>query len=269
MKKLIILAAVVAVIASTGCKSEKPEESGSSELRLYCGAGIRPPVAQMAEAFEREHGVKVVVDYAGSEVLLSKIKLVRKGDLYMPGDKHYVDQAEQEGMILSQQSACYFVPTILVRKGNPKNIGGLQDLVKADLKLGLGDAKACAIGRKTKQIFAKNNRRLLPRARYGGANPAGEECDFHGERRRAQLYREPPDGREVRRIRHFRCRAGNFCRAQLSHRARGIERNRRPSTPCGGVLLVLSKYFPCERSSRVYNALFTQWSVGRPGRAAL
>jgi len=161
MKTLTLSVAAVIALALIGCKAEDPEqsesESDSKELLLYCGAGIRPPAAQMAEAFEREHGVKVVVDYAGSEVLMSKIKLTRKGDLYMPGDKHYVDQAAQEGMILSQQSVCYFVPTILTQKGNPKNIRGLQDLVEAGLKLGLGDGKACAIGRKTKQIFAKND----------------------------------------------------------------------------------------------------------------
>jgi molybdate transport system substrate-binding protein len=142
-----------------GCKADKPEESGQTakELLLYCGAGIRPPVQEIAESFEGEHGVKVVTDYAGSEVLLSKIKLSQRGDLYMPGDKHYVEQAAKEGMILSQQSVCYFVPTILVRKDNPKNIHGLSDLLADGVKLGLGDAKACAIGRKTKQIFAKNN----------------------------------------------------------------------------------------------------------------
>ena len=142
-----------------GCKAEKSEEfdSEAKELLLYCGAGIRPPVEQMVEAVGREHGVRIVTDYAGSEVLISKIKLTRKGDLYMPGDKHYVEQAAQEGMILSQKSVCYFVPTILVQKGNPKDIRGLQDLLKAGLKLGLGDDKACAIGRKTKQIFAKND----------------------------------------------------------------------------------------------------------------
>ncbi|UCF15851.1 MAG: molybdate ABC transporter substrate-binding protein [Phycisphaerales bacterium] len=151
MKKLIFVAGIV-TLALTGCKGERPKE-----LLLYCGAGIRPPVEEVIGAFEREHGVKVVVDYAGSEVLLSKLKLARKGDLYMPGDKHYVDQAAAEGMILSQQSVCYFVPTILVRKGNPKNIRGLEDLTTEGVKLGLGNAQACAIGRKTRQIFAKND----------------------------------------------------------------------------------------------------------------
>ena len=159
LKKLTFVTVVITAMLLFGCKADKPEEPDSAvnELLLYCGAGIRPPVQEIAEAFEREHGVKVVTDYAGSEVLLSKIKLARKGDLYMPGDKHYVEQAAQEGMILSQQSVCYFVPTILVRKGNPQNISSLQDLLADGLKLGIGDSKACAIGRKTKQIFAKNN----------------------------------------------------------------------------------------------------------------
>ena len=158
VKSQIRCAVLIAVLLS-GCNRDTPQESDSAakELLLYCGAGIRPPVEQIAETFEREHGVKIAIDYAGSEVLLSKIKLAKQGDLYMPGDQYYVDQAAKEGMILSQKALCYFVPTILVQKGNPKNIAGLEDLLRPGLKLGLGDAKACAVGRTSKQIFAKNN----------------------------------------------------------------------------------------------------------------
>jgi len=151
VKKVTIILIVAIGVLLCGCKAKK------QELLLYCGAGIRPPVEELVKTFGQKYDVKIVTDYAGSEVLLSKIKLVRRGDLYMPGDKHYVEQAAQEGMVLSQRSVCYFVPTILVRKGNPKNISGLEDLLQPGLKLGLGDAKACAIGRKTKQIFTKNN----------------------------------------------------------------------------------------------------------------
>lgn len=142
-----------------GCSKRKTESSPSQtkELLLYCGAGIRPPVDELVETFRKEHGVKIAIDYAGCEVLLSKIKLTRRGDLYMPGDNYYVKQASREGMILSQFSVCYFVPTILVQKGNPKNIRGLKDLFQGGLKLGLGDPNACAIGRVTQQILVKNN----------------------------------------------------------------------------------------------------------------
>ncbi len=150
---------VVTVIILCGCEGDRPSDGDSEavELLLYCGAGIRPPADELVETFGREHNIKIVTDYAGSEVLLSKIRLVQQGDLYMPGDRHYVEQARREGMILSQKSVSYWVPTILVQKGNPKKISGLEDLLRPGLKLGLGDANACAIGRSTKRIFAKNN----------------------------------------------------------------------------------------------------------------
>jgi len=159
MKKLVLAVTIVIAVLLSGCKAEKAGKSDSEakKLLLYCGAGIRPPADELVESFGREHGVKIATNYAGSETLLSTIRLIRSGDLYMPGDKHYVEQAAQEGMILSQRSVCYFVPTIFVQKGNPKNIRRLQDLLRPGLKLGFGDSKACAIGRTTKQILAKNN----------------------------------------------------------------------------------------------------------------
>ena len=139
----------VLALICIGCAPESP--------RLYCGAGIRPPVAELVEEFGREHGVNFECDYAGSEVLFSRIKLTGQGDLYMPGDVHYVELAEKEGLIASKKTVCYFVPVIQVRKGNPKNIRTLTDLTRPDVKVGLGDPKACAIGRKSSKIFAKSD----------------------------------------------------------------------------------------------------------------
>jgi molybdate transport system substrate-binding protein len=159
------LAALAAALWLAGCGPGKTDNkagreakkpAATPELLVYCGAGIRPPVAELTEIFGKENGCKVVTDYAGSEVLLSRLKLAGRGEVYVPGDKHYIDQASEAGLILSRRSVCYFVPAILVQKGNPKGITGLKDLVKPGVKLGLGDAKACAIGRKSNRIFKKN-----------------------------------------------------------------------------------------------------------------
>ena len=151
-RALCRLVAIGAGLALSGCG----KKAAAERLLLYCGAGIRPPVAEMAEEFGKRHGVKVECDYAGSNILLSRIKLSRRGDLYMPGDIHYVEQAEEEGLVHSKRTACYFIPVILVRKGNPRGIRGLADLARPEVKLGLGDPKACAIGRKSFRIFRKN-----------------------------------------------------------------------------------------------------------------
>jgi molybdate transport system substrate-binding protein len=129
---------------------------GDGELYLYCGAGIRLPVAEAIEAFQNETGISVTPDYAGSGVLLSRIKASRQGDLYMPGDERYIDRAEELKLAASRKSICYFVPVIMVQEGNPKKIQGLADLTKEGVKLALGDPEACAIGKVTVQIFKKN-----------------------------------------------------------------------------------------------------------------
>jgi molybdate transport system substrate-binding protein len=159
IKQLFFAATLVTAMMLTACdrKDPKQEQSAGKELILYCAAGIRPPVAELIEIFKREHGVEIFTDYAGSEVLLSKIKLSHSGDLYIPGDKHYIEQAVREDMILSRRSIFYWIPTILVSKGNPKKISGLKDILRTGLKLGLGDPNACAIGRTSRQILANNN----------------------------------------------------------------------------------------------------------------
>jgi molybdate transport system substrate-binding protein len=158
MKNILILLFVILLVFPLGCGKEDGEqkEKASRELLLYCGAGIKPPVSELIEIFSRENNVRIAADYAGSETQLSKFTLTRFGDLYMPGDKYYVDQAAAKGMVEYQKPVCYFVPVILVQKGNPRAIQTLQDLLKPGLKLGLGDAKACAIGRKSIKIFEKN-----------------------------------------------------------------------------------------------------------------
>ena len=136
-----------------GC-GEAPDDA---RLLLHCGAGIRPAAAELAEEFGRQQGVTVECNYAGSEVLLGRIKLSGLGDLYMPGDVHYVELAQKEGLCSAPTTGCYFVPVILVQKGNPKNIRSLEDLKKPGIVIGLGNPEMCAIGRKSAKILAKNN----------------------------------------------------------------------------------------------------------------
>ncbi len=161
---LLILVSASLLVADCGEKAGQSSGPAVKEvagqdattLRLYCGAGIRPPAAELVELFQKQHGVKIETMYSGSNLLLGQIKLSHKGDLYMPGDVHYVEQAEKEGLIQSKKKVAYFIPVILVQKGNPKNIQTLEDLLKPGVKLGLGNPQACAIGRKTMKIFAKN-----------------------------------------------------------------------------------------------------------------
>ena len=159
-RQCAVLLAFGLVIGISGCGKEpaaRPDEQEKPVLMLFCGAGIQLPVSELVEEFSRSHRCRIDADYAGSEVLLSRIRLKKKGDLYMPGDQSYLDIAAKAGMIESEKVACYFVPAILVAKGNPRRISTLRDLTGAGIRLGLGDSSACAIGRQSRKVFAKNS----------------------------------------------------------------------------------------------------------------
>ncbi len=149
-----LVRAVTLAAALAGC-GPKPVPS-PEELVLFCGAGLKPPVDEIAAAFRDAAGVAVAVDYAGSDVLLSKVKAAARGDVFIPGDAYYLEQAAARDLVRARTTLCYFVPTILVAKGNPKGIRALPDLVAPGVKLGLGDADVCAVGKQSRLLLEKN-----------------------------------------------------------------------------------------------------------------
>ena len=160
----LLVAALLIAFGAAGCQpgestSQSPSSSNGGDgarLLLYCGAGIRPAADEIVKAFEAKHGTTVECTYDGSERLLASIKLSGVGDVYMPGDVHYVEQATDQGLVTSHRNACYFIPVILVQKGNPKSVRALHDLTREGLDVGLGNPEYCAIGRKTLKLFEKN-----------------------------------------------------------------------------------------------------------------
>jgi len=126
-------------------------------LFIYAGAGLKPALDELTKAFVAKTGTRIECDYGGSGMLISRLRLSKRGDLFMPGERWYVDQAAQDDLVASQKNVCYFVPVILVQKGNPKNVKALADLARPGLRLGLGNPKVCQIGRASEQLFAKNN----------------------------------------------------------------------------------------------------------------
>ena len=157
MKKMLALVGTVAalvgligVLLSSGSKGRR--------LMLYCGAGIRPAASALIEAFERETGVEVDANYGGSGLQLGQLSAARKGDLFMPGAELYVDLAIEKGLAEAETKriVAYFIPVIFVRKGNPDDIRSVRDFTREGLKVGLGDERACAVGRKALKILEKN-----------------------------------------------------------------------------------------------------------------
>ncbi len=126
------------------------------ELFIYAGAGLQPAVSEIAETFSNETGIKAVCDFGGSGMILTRLKLAQRGDIFIPGDTWYVELAEKDKLISEKETVCYFIPVILVRKGNPKGIKDISDIARPGIRLGLGNPLSCQIGRLCEELIEKN-----------------------------------------------------------------------------------------------------------------
>ncbi|HQK93099.1 MAG TPA: substrate-binding domain-containing protein [Armatimonadota bacterium] len=135
--------------------TSKPDGTGG-ELLLFCGAGLRLPAEDLITEFKAKTGIAVRPTFTGSGCLLAQITIGETGDLYMPGEDYYMAMAAERGYVTDQRIVAYFVPVIMVQRGNPHNIRGLRDLMKPGVRVGIGEPKACAIGDFTPKVLRAN-----------------------------------------------------------------------------------------------------------------
>ncbi len=137
-------------------RATQPASGPRVSLYLYCGAGIRPMMDRAIEAFKQKMpNVRIDVGYAGSGCLLSQLAFAKRGDLYMPGEDFYLNQAKGRGLITTSKLVGYFEPVLLVQKGNPKGILTIEDLARQGVEVALGEPEAAAIGRATNLILER------------------------------------------------------------------------------------------------------------------
>jgi molybdate transport system substrate-binding protein len=125
------------------------------QLRIGCGSSMRPPVEDLAKLFQETYGTELLRDYGGSGTVLLQIEESKEGDIYICHDP-YAYVCEDKKISERWHTIAYIDPTIAVLKGNPKNVKGLKDLARTDLKLGLPHRDHSTRGKILWEIFKKN-----------------------------------------------------------------------------------------------------------------
>ncbi|MGO8752815.1 MAG: extracellular solute-binding protein [Thermoguttaceae bacterium] len=127
-------------------------------LTLFCAAGLRQPAEQIVAAFQRECGVQVQAQYGGSNSLLGQIEAGGVGDLFLVGEEMYADLAREKGLAREIIPVAVQRPVIAVRKGNPRRIAGIDDLLRGDVRVGLANPEQAAIGRLIQKVLGPAGR---------------------------------------------------------------------------------------------------------------
>lgn len=124
-------------------------------IRVGAGSSMRPPVEELARRFEAQTGREVLTDYGGSGTVLLQIEGSKEGDIFFCHDP-YAYKCEEKKISQAWHTVAYLEPVLAVQKGNPKNVKGLKDLLRKDLKIGLSHRKYSTRGQILWEIFKKN-----------------------------------------------------------------------------------------------------------------
>lgn len=130
-----------------------PNQSRHQALLVYCAAGLKPAVEPVIRDYEQQTGRKIQVQYGGSGTLLSNLKVAKVGDLFLAADGFFLDLARSNNLLREVIPLARMTPVIAVPRGNPKQIQGLADLLRADVRLVLANPEAAAIGRLTRDAL--------------------------------------------------------------------------------------------------------------------
>lgn len=155
---LIVAAGCVLLLRRETAPPRSPGRSGGKNaprqrLVFYCAAGIKPPVDKVAREYESLYDLEIQIQYQGSGTLLSSLEVTRSGDLYLAADESYLDLARKKGLVAEVIPVARMRPVIGVAKGNPKRIRTLDDLLRPDVRVALGNPGAASIGRQTQRLL--------------------------------------------------------------------------------------------------------------------
>ena len=163
------LIVVLVILLKQGPPSRNP---GQETLVVYAAAGLRIPVDEIADEYQKKFGVNLEIQYRGSGDLLSSLQIDQftEVDLYLAADDFYTDKAMELGLARSTIPIALQRPVIAVRKDSTKRIESFEDILKDDVVVAIANPDQAAIG--------KTTRKQLEQVKVGDSN-RWEQLEAH------------------------------------------------------------------------------------------
>lgn len=153
MKKLFAVLCLAALTGGAWVALKPAKGSGGTPLMVFCAAGLKKPVEQIAAAYQKDTGVEVRLQYGGTGTLLAQIKVAQQGDMFIAADDGALADARKMGVTQEEFQLVKQRPVLAVAVGNPKKLDSLAALKQEGIKLALPNPEAASIGRVTKKLL--------------------------------------------------------------------------------------------------------------------
>ena len=168
LRSRIRLAALLAVAALTlaACGGGDDNSGGSSgaqspsEIKVFAAASLTAAFTKIGEDFIAANGgTKVTFNFAGSQALATQIQQGAPADVFASADIPNMDKVKD--LVGTPQNFASNQLQIVVEKGNPKGVKGLEDLANPDLKVVLAAPEVPA-GRYAAEALGKADVTVKP-----------------------------------------------------------------------------------------------------------
>ena len=106
--RLAVVALLLAILcAISACKDKPSNTSSSQELTVAAASDLTPPFEEIGREFESAHKTKVVFVFGSTGLLTKQIENGAPMDLFAAANVSYIEQLEQEGLIIPGSKAIY------------------------------------------------------------------------------------------------------------------------------------------------------------------
>lgn len=154
----LVTAALLVPLAACGTSDDGKKDAGGAtkdgrktELTVLAASSLTDVFETAGAAYEKKHpGTTVKFSFGGSQQLAAQVKQGSPADALVTADTKTMDGLKADTGAPAVIAKNRLV--IATGKGNPKNVKGLKDLAKSDLKVVLA-APEVPVGRYSKQVL--------------------------------------------------------------------------------------------------------------------
>jgi molybdate transport system substrate-binding protein len=105
----------------------------SKELVVFAAASLREVFQKLADSFEKSHpGVKVHLNFAGSQELRVQIEHGAKADVFASADTKHMQALREQKLAMEPARFARNEPVVIVPTANPAKLARFVDLPKAE-----------------------------------------------------------------------------------------------------------------------------------------
>ena len=159
-------ALAVAALVLAACGGGEDNSGGSSsaasasEIKVFAAASLTGAFTKLGEDYSAANGgTKVTFNFAGSQALATQVQQAAPADVFASADIPNMDKVKD--LVGTPQNFASNLLQIVVEKGNPKGVKGLDDLANPDLKVVLA-APDVPAGKYAQQALEKADVTVKP-----------------------------------------------------------------------------------------------------------